>query len=359
MAGPSMSLSLSLFCFCCFLLSSSDALSIPPNLETRVNSGLDNTNNVCKSQRGNPAIQNFSQWDLRKTFNNNVCNNPTDPDPKKRGSFQYYQYTDGDTSVTKKERDSTRPETNMKQPATTGAKCDHLVELNIMKRVLESPGGVCEQLASLYSSKVAANIAQADAARAAIEKSINTYANVVWADAILEDQKTLIVKYNFDHTQDLNSPAQDAATPVTQITAKRIQAAHQYLTDSRDKSVPAAAAMDAQIHTLFPHLTSTMHLATTWNQVLNTGSILATQYAALAAGPAAAPAGGHAATPAGGHAAAPPVAPAGGHAASGSVPASGPPGAAPVAGHVASSGTAGPAAVSHKRRLADHDETRR
>lgn len=139
---------------------------------------------------------------------------------------------------------------------------DHLVELNILKKVMED-GGICQRLAEQYRS---GSVKQADAAVNSISATINNFNNLVFADNLLEDevsistphcssiadrflgQKTFVVQFNFDQS-DLDvlkvQGADDAAT------ANRLKAMNDYLIKTQDKSSGSAAALDAAIQAAF------------------------------------------------------------------------------------------------------------
>ncbi|KAJ7280949.1 hypothetical protein C8J57DRAFT_1564357, partial [Mycena rebaudengoi] len=185
------------------------------------------------------------------------------------GSWRLYSYQDGETTTTE------RRNTDKKQkPPSKGTKCDHIVELNILKKVMED-GGICDRLAEQYGS---GSVDEANRAVDSISGTINNFNNLVFADLLLEDEKTAVVKFNFDQS-DLNvlkvQGADDAAT------ANRLKAVNDYLIRTQDKSSGSAAALDAAIKAAFPKFTSTVKVVDLWDQVLETGKNLADNYLQL------------------------------------------------------------------------------
>ncbi|KAJ7766406.1 hypothetical protein DFH07DRAFT_955462 [Mycena maculata] len=238
------------------------------------------TDDVCKVQRDN--TQGFPKLDLRGGFKKTQCNEiPT-------GNFEWYDYDEGQLTVTEKlqrkpasqfigapQSPMTAENLFLDPPTSDKATCDHLVELNIVKRAMEY-GGFCDELATAVKTK-SVDLTQL---WTTITKKINNYKNLVYAEITLEDQKTLVVKYNFDDEQNLNvGAAAGSDKTVSDKTAKRLQAVNDYLTKTQGKSKPAATSFDEAIENALPgKFVSTVKVADLWNNALTTADSLAAKY---------------------------------------------------------------------------------
>ncbi|KAJ6526657.1 hypothetical protein B0H19DRAFT_1084250 [Mycena capillaripes] len=232
---------------------------------------------ICALARGGPQYVCKSKQKANPKFPDIIIRDPNARDLcAEDGAFLHYQYErDGDTTVTVQESTKTR---RLPDPGT-----NHLVEVNIVKAVFES-GGVCDRIDGMYKAGMGT---QAEAAYTAVLGILNSHANLVFADAPMEDQKTLVAAYAKNPKENLNF-AQGKDTTVTDLTAKRLQAANDYLSKTKTRSVAVAQALDKAILSNFPNIKVTLKVETEWNKVLSAGISLAAKYAHQAQ-PATAP----------------------------------------------------------------------
>ncbi|KAJ7754835.1 hypothetical protein B0H16DRAFT_1690418 [Mycena metata] len=181
MAGPFVTLAI--YCtLVCFLVSSSHGRSVP--LQAR------------QKNKG-PSEGTDNRIDLRGTTTKASCvSNGTPatigPTGKKEqevpgGAFSYYKYTEGDATIAKSPL--TQATTQAKVVRNDeGVKCDHILELNVLKNVMEN-GGPCTQLAELYGSGDTTK--QADATRrwTALSTIINNHSNLMFVDRAWRTRK--------------------------------------------------------------------------------------------------------------------------------------------------------------------------
>ncbi|KAJ7178215.1 hypothetical protein C8R46DRAFT_1029710 [Mycena filopes] len=277
MAGPF--LTLVIYSTLTFLLfSSSEGRSLPLQPLQGQDIDSEGTNNVCKVQR--EKTQGFPLTRLRIGVNRNSCKS-------REGFFMWFTYTEAprvkrlqlwygyhlyptscltivQISYTADDlKENRAPE---RRPPNDLTVTYHVLELNILKDVMESAGGPCDQLAVLYK---ASKKADALSRVKLLTDIINGYSNLVYADAALEDQKTLVVAHTF-------GKAANGLTPVTYQatnTPNRLKAAHQYLAETNDMAQKVAQALDAQIQISFPG--TTLKMVDEWNKVLLTANSLA------------------------------------------------------------------------------------
>ncbi|KAJ7291687.1 hypothetical protein C8J57DRAFT_1492146 [Mycena rebaudengoi] len=222
------------------------------------NLALSNGAYISHSSR-QPKTPNFPVINFRKAFQRTMCVN-------REGEFTSFEYNDGDAFTTVKDPPV--------KPDGQVATCDHLLELNIVLKVMESPGGPCNQLAPEYRSakgKQAADLVTTTKVKPIVEIVVKNYNNLVFAENLLEDQKTLVVEYAFDNRTSLLPDENSSADPLS--TPQRLKAVNDYLSKTKSRSQGVAADLDAKIAELFPG--TTLKAVYLWNQVLATAESVA------------------------------------------------------------------------------------
>jgi len=185
-----------------------------------------------------------------------------------------FQYTEGnDAATVTKANFNLGQSARFQRPANTI--CDHVLELRILKAVMESPGGPCDQLVAMYANGAQPKIDDVQARWKPLKTLINDKTrNMAFTSSSLEKQKGQIVKYDSDPRESLNV---DDTLPAN--NAHRLRAANDYLSKTKDGSATGlntlqlAADLDAQIQTSFPG--TTMRVVDEWNRILALADSLA------------------------------------------------------------------------------------
>ncbi|KAJ7465675.1 hypothetical protein FB451DRAFT_1402684 [Mycena latifolia] len=153
--------------------------------------------------------------------------------------------------------------------APAGAVCEHILELNILRDVMESPGGPCQQIVDKFQCTDKPTAAEIKAPVAPLVKIINgKNVNVVFAQkSSLEAQKGLIVEQALGRGSGLDVPGLDTANK-----ALRLQGANDYLTRTSNgadgpNTLQVAANLDAEIQKTFPGTKA--KAVDEWKKVLN------------------------------------------------------------------------------------------
>ncbi|KAJ7870740.1 hypothetical protein B0H14DRAFT_3132014 [Mycena olivaceomarginata] len=245
------------------------------------------TSNVCKQQVQN--IQDFQAITLRTKTGTGLFG----------AKENIYDYTDGDATahLTSTGFNPKKP-TPFTQPADTT--CEHILELNILKDVMESPGGVCEQIAAKFATNPdipdladceIAELTPAELAKrnAALEKrakdvktlvdpivkAINDKAlNLVFTQkSLLEAQKTLVVEQATGRGTSL-----DVGGVSSPNRSNRLKAVNDYLTRTSagaegPNTLQVAKNIDAAITKNFKATSVTV--ADSWKKTLSVAKSLA------------------------------------------------------------------------------------
>ncbi|KAJ6464749.1 hypothetical protein C8R47DRAFT_1224626 [Mycena vitilis] len=152
---------------------------------------------------------------------NKVCK-PTTP---------FYKYTKGQDSLMPKTGQTWWTDT--KKPFSWGqepdVRCEHVLELNILKKVMESPGGPWDQIVKLVASGHSVNDPIISNLYTPLVGIINGQENVVFASKMIESQKERFVAYA------QNSQASLAVTGFTGTDSlSLLKAANDYLVKTKD-----------------------------------------------------------------------------------------------------------------------------
>ncbi|KAL0955108.1 hypothetical protein HGRIS_004024 [Hohenbuehelia grisea] len=175
------------------------------------------------------------------------------------GNAPHYKYTDGQTAASVTTTSSAPP----------GTTCEHIMEIQMLKQVLESAGGPCDQLA-----KADANDKQAIRAKfKQVTDIINSAPNLVFADNTLEKQKGDMVNKAQSGRKYKNNPKKPDANLKSRLTAVDNFVNSQ----TRSASMGVANALDAKIAELFPGTKD--KVATKWSAIMSYAS---TAYSDLA-----------------------------------------------------------------------------
>ncbi|KAJ7642327.1 hypothetical protein DFH06DRAFT_1477528 [Mycena polygramma] len=225
MAGPYLSPSRSIGLTLVFLICSSHGLYIPAEPRGFALSDGDGTGNVCKKQVA--PFPTFKSIGIR---NPRPCG-PTTP---------YYTYVVGQDATQRTVQNwwngKAQPPTTFKgtwtnqNPVLT---CEHVLELNILKAVMESTNGPCDQIAKLLAAGRPQNDPAILALWQPLRTIINSKANLALAAKdTLEKQKSLVATYAQNGNQ--------GALGVTGITGADavglLKAANDYLQKTKDGS---------------------------------------------------------------------------------------------------------------------------
>ncbi|KAL0950738.1 hypothetical protein HGRIS_007512 [Hohenbuehelia grisea] len=174
------------------------------------------------------------------------------------GNAPHYKYTDGQTAATVATTTTAPPDTT----------CEHIMEIQMLKQVLESAGGPCDQLA-----KAGADDKQAMRAKfKQVTDIINSAPNLVFADNTLEKQKGDMVNKAQSGRKYKNNPKKPDANLKSRLTAVD----HFVNSQTRAASMGVASALDAKIAELFPGTKEKVSLR--WSSIMSYAS---TSYADL------------------------------------------------------------------------------
>ncbi|KAK6981163.1 hypothetical protein R3P38DRAFT_3234650 [Favolaschia claudopus] len=258
-----------------------EALLVPRRLADVVDAGVAN---VCKDKVKN--IPEFEAITLRKNGGPVLCG----------AKQQFYDYTDGDATshLTDTGFNVANPGklSFVKPPDTT---CEHILELNFVKTIMEQPGGVCDQIvaqfgnnpdifdlnapgckthtqAELDKRKIAIDKRTADikAAIKPIFSAVNDKAlNLVYTQtSLLEAEKTLVMKQAAGQTG-ISLEINNMASP---NTPNRVKAVNDYLTRTLagkegPNTLQVARNIDAAIARSFTPTGKTMEQS--WQDILD------------------------------------------------------------------------------------------
>ncbi|KAF7305341.1 hypothetical protein HMN09_00786000 [Mycena chlorophos] len=251
--------------------------------------------NVCVDQF-KTKLPNFAPVNIRTKQGVDLCGTQS----------KFYNYpTDGATTVEISPAGAGQP---------AGTTCEHIVEFNLLKDVMQASGGVCEAIADHFandpqipasdkgldaaataarSKAVKTRNAQIKALLAPIAAAINDVPNnVIYLDSLVESQKTLVF-------QKVSGPASKRlALPDDSLLLKqfkscgsdpnqanRIKAVNNYLVNSKNgehvgNSLAVVQKLDQEIESIFTTVKATRAstvptMVETWNEILADAAKLA------------------------------------------------------------------------------------
>ncbi|KAJ7645910.1 hypothetical protein DFH06DRAFT_579661 [Mycena polygramma] len=256
-------------------LCGTHALSIPArsNLNPEVPKVV-STKNVCAALRQSSKAQGWQTINLRGSIGPPDCvvqGTPANPRPPNVGKGTYYTYKPGDTTTTATGVNDARDKTLNTVPTSTEATCDHMLELNLLARVMESTGGPCDQLAKLY---LANNKDTAIAKTNALIALAKDKTNLAFVANELELQKGLVVQHTFNPAPDYTDLLIDVKKRISNDDiANRLKAVDKLVSATSTQALNLAARMDAEIQRSFPGTKLTV--VGLWNEVVATAHTLA------------------------------------------------------------------------------------
>ncbi|KAL0955594.1 hypothetical protein HGRIS_001830 [Hohenbuehelia grisea] len=163
------------------------------------------------------------------------------------GEAPYWTYTDPTQTVAK--------EVKTRVIAPDETKCEHIVEIQLLKQVLESPGGPCSQIPA-KQGRTPEIEKEFRLKFKQITDIINNRPNIVFADKALEGQKG-----------DLVNKWQNGKTYTDKSKKNLLMAVNDFLSRTSAQSLGVAAELDVRIAQLFPG--TKLHVRDLWSGVLS------------------------------------------------------------------------------------------
>ncbi|KAF8884522.1 hypothetical protein BD779DRAFT_1674125 [Infundibulicybe gibba] len=128
------------------------------------------------------------------------------------------------------------------------AMCVHLVQLSLLSRVLESPGGLCDQVqARLWGAPNQEKFMEIKRDFTELVLQLNDKSNVLFVENKLASVKSYIVTNSLEEGK---NPYESAN--LSPLAIERIQAVSDYLTKTQEFSEPFAQMLDQAVAALFP-----------------------------------------------------------------------------------------------------------